>query len=362
MSTLDIERRSELAARLRQRKGSVAREVSKALLKSHPDAARSGEGAYERAVEDAEYHVEFLAAAVEAGSAGLFGNYLRWAGRLLDARGVPRALLIGNVHDVTTAVLAGEPVEAARLVIDIRDGALAILTQPEPELSAASGDSAELAASRDLLVDAALRGDRKAAFQVALDAFEKGVAVETLYIELFQRGMYEIGRRWEKDRLTVAQEHMGTATVQYVVAQLYARLRMPPPTRGKVVITGIEGEHHQLGANLVADSLEAAGFDVRFLGSNVPEITVLRAVEHERPLLVGISVTMPFNLPKAISLVRAIKGLRLDAPAPRILLGGGAFAATPNLAAELGILGIGHDVREAVALACSVAPDVVRRT
>jgi len=355
MTTIDLAGRSALAARLRKRKGAVAKVVTVEFLRAHPEFSRFGERAYQRGVEDAEYHVEFLAAAVEAGSATLFGNYLRWTGRVLDARGIGRQLLIDNVHQVTAAVLADEADDAARLVAEITDGAFARLT--EPEADPVGEGSTDLASPRELFVEAVLRGERKAAFEVAADALAKGALATTLYVELFQRGMHEIGRRWERNRLTVAQEHMGTATVQYVVAQLYARLDMPLPTRGKVVITGVEGEHHQLGANLVADSLEAAGFDVRFLGTNVPEIAILRTVDEERPALVGISVTMPFNLPKAISLVHALQALRSGAP--RILLGGAAFDSAPGLAAELGVVGIGRDVRDAVTLACSAVPLMV---
>jgi hypothetical protein len=54
--------------------------------------------------------------------------------------------------------------------------------------------------------------------------------------------------------------------------------------------------------------------------TNVPEAGVLAEIERERPALIGVSVTMPFNLPKAVSLVR-----RVQAQAscePRIMLGG----------------------------------------
>jgi len=43
--------------------------------------------------------------------------------------------------------------------------------------------------------------------------------------------MYEIGRHWERNRITVAEEHTATAITQYVLAQLYERL--PRPTNGR---------------------------------------------------------------------------------------------------------------------------------
>jgi methanogenic corrinoid protein MtbC1 len=40
---------------------------------------------------------------------------------------------------------------------------------------------------------------------------------------------------------------------------------------GKVVtLACVEGELHEVGARMASDFLEMAGFDVRFLGANVP--------------------------------------------------------------------------------------------
>ncbi len=351
MTMPDLVSRSQLAGRLRLRKASLAHAVTTEFLERHPEfVARYGSRGYQRGIEDAGYHLDFLAAAVEAGSPALFSDYLRWTARVLSARGIGVELLLENVQQVMKAVLADEEAAAGLLIRRIRDDSLALLTGPElPEPTEAHPG---FAASRALFIEAVLRGDRRPALQLALDALQQGLDTATLYVELFQRTMHDIGRRWESNRVSVAQEHMATATVQYVVAQLYARLQLQPATRGKALITGVEGEHHQLGANLVADVLEAGGFDVRFLGSDVPEAAVLRAVEHERPTLIGVSTTMAFNLPKAISLVRALQAGQ-TAGTPRIMLGGAAFASAPRLAEELGVLGIGHDVGQALALACS---------
>ena len=73
------------------------------------------------------YHLEFLAAAIEVGSAAVFTDYLRWAGRVLAARGIPPALLIESVEQVVAAALARETGPEARLIEDIRDEALAAL-------------------------------------------------------------------------------------------------------------------------------------------------------------------------------------------------------------------------------------------
>jgi methanogenic corrinoid protein MtbC1 len=164
--------------------------------------------------------------------------------------------------------------------------------------------------------------------------------------------MYEVGRRWESNRITVAQEHMATAITQHVIAHLYPLIPPAQSQKGKMVITGVEGEMHQVGPNIVADVLESSGWDVRFLGTNTPAASVLQAVEDHRADVLGISATMLFNIPNVRRLsaeARAIRGRNL-----RVILGGSAFRSTPELYKELGAVGVALDVRAAVRLAATL--------
>ncbi len=76
-----------------------------------------------------------------------------------------------------------------------------------------------------------------------------------------------------------------------------------------MVLTGVQGEMHQVGANMVADVLEFHGWEVRFLGTNLPQAGILRVVEEQRPDVVGISATMLFNLPRVRELIESIRAL-----------------------------------------------------
>src|SRR5580698_3350142 len=71
----------------------------------------------------------------------------------------------------------------------------------------------------------------------------------------------------------------------------------------RLVITGIEGEFHQSGANMVADVSEARGWNVWFLGTNIPQEGVLQAIEEHKADAVGISTTMLLSIPEAVQLV-----------------------------------------------------------
>ncbi|MEP6538793.1 MAG: cobalamin-dependent protein, partial [Bryobacteraceae bacterium] len=156
-------------------------------------------------------------------------------------------------------------------------------------------------------------------------------------------------RLWQENKITVAEEHMATAITQYVMAQIYGRFEERDTTRGSVVITGIEGELHQIGANMVADVIESRGWNVRFLGTNLPHDGVLQAIEEHQADTIGISATTLLSIPKAVRLVEAIRH-KFQAVSPRIILGGRAFLATPALAQELNAEGPAMDLRSALSL------------
>lgn len=178
-----------------------------------------------------------------------------------------------------------------------------------------------------------LAGKRKPALEIIMDAYRDGYSIPGLYMDVFQEALYEIGRLWESNQITVADEHMGTAITQYVMANLYQHLEVTGQQRGKMVITGVQGELHQVGANMVADVLEADGWEVQFLGTNVPAQGVLASIRTQGADLFGISSTMHFNLPKVIQLVEATR--REFGDSVRILLGGGAFKGLQRLPPEL---------------------------
>ena len=102
------------------------------------------------------------------------------------------------------------------------------------------------------------------------ELLREGHPVLDVYLGVFQESLYQVGRLWESNVITVAEEHMATAITQFVLGQTYSQLPAPGDRRGNVVLTGVAGELHQVGANMVADVLESQGFDVRFLGTNMP--------------------------------------------------------------------------------------------
>src|SRR5207302_9044196 len=132
---------------------------------------------------------------------------------------------------------------------------------------------------------------RKSAQAGSEGATPQGVPAHSVYLEVIQAAQHEIGRLWQEKRLTVAQEHIATDISRWAVAQLQPHLPSQPSNGKRVVVACVEGELHDLGARMVADFLEMAGFDVNYLGANVPAESLAELVRERRPDLLALSAT-----------------------------------------------------------------------
>jgi len=350
LSDTPMAERVRLAEQFRGFRRQIAEKVTAESFRLHPDwAARYGDRGRSRGIEDAIYHQDFLCAAIETGNPKVFGDYLRWAAGVLEARGIAPGFLHENVEqisrDLQSRVSSSLALEVAGFIRSARDSALTIVA----DVPESVGNVQRLSGIRELYVQAILRGQRQAAVSLAVETVRQGHSLPDVYADILQESMYEIGRRWQSNCISVAQEHMATAITQHVIAHLYPLIPPAPSQKGRMVITGVEGEMHQVGPNIVADMLESTGWDVRFLGVNTPAASVLQAVEEHQADVIGISATMAFNLPHVRRLIadtRAIAGRNV-----RVILGGGAFRATPEIYKELGAVGVALDVRSALELA-----------
>ncbi len=203
-----------------------------------------------------------------------------------------------------------------------------------------------LDALRDRYLAAQLAGDRREALRLVLEeGLRAGATVAELQLAVIQEAQREIGRLWQENRISIAQEHMATAISHVVLAHLYDRAPRADTNGKKVLVACVEGELHDLPARLAADALDLAGFEVRYLGASVPVHALLSMIDQVKPDLVALSVTMAFNaaaLREAVARVRAHTGGRLP-----IAVGGNACRGVP---AEPGVVVCAGDAGELVAL------------
>jgi methanogenic corrinoid protein MtbC1 len=344
--------RFRLVQKLSSVKQAVAQAISEEFFLKHPDwLERYGERGREFCTADACFHIQFLAGAMEAGSPEAFGDYLRWTARMLGARGITAHTFEENLNQLERHLSGALLPDEREAVLDflIRGREACRSHQPTPDIQPTGG---ELDLTRSVFLTAILAGQRRAAVGIVEEALHAGHSLVDIYVNVFTKSLHQVGELWELNKISVAQEHMATSITQYAIAAIYPRMVPAGANRGSMVVTGVSGELHQIGANLVADAMEASGWTVRFLGSNLPHSSVVATVEESSADVVCISTTIVANLPSAVDLVRAIRS-KLSERVPRIVLGGSAYRLATRFANELGSLEAVTDLRGALALLCA---------
>lgn len=176
----------------------------------------------------------------------------------------------------------------------------------------------------DDYVRALLDGDDEACAEEARRRISDVEDLRKFYVDTIQPSQYRIGEMWERGEVSVAAEHLATATNSFVAASAYAF--MARSTRGgpKAFVACTTDELHELGPRLLADVLETDGWDVDFYGASMPLEDLIAAIRERRPLFVGLSVALKKNLAGVERTIAAIRE-SLGPETPPIVVGGNAF-------------------------------------
>lgn len=218
------------------------------------------------------------------------------------------------------------PVRARLTAVEVQARWYLLVTlQPLPQaLSPARlAASPSRAISRRLqsrFLTALLRGSPRAAEAAADEALEGGADVPAVHAQLLTPAMRAVGEGWAQGRVAIADEHLATEICHEIAARLLWRVvREPAGTRGRVLMAAVPGERHVLGLRLASDILEGAGYEVLYLGADVPEQSLAHACLGHRPAVVGLTVGMPSAIPALRRVVARLSGL---SEAPPVMVGG----------------------------------------
>ncbi len=204
----------------------------------------------------------------------------------------------------------------------------------------------------DRYLKALLATDRHKAWKLIDEAVQEGMSVKDIYLQVFQKTQYEIGRLWQQNRISVAQEHYCTATTQLIMSRLYPRIFSGEKRGRRVVVACVSGELHELGVRMVADFFEMDGWDSYYAGAGSYESALFKTLEHYEPHVVGLSATLSAHIPRVEKVIKELR--RHFGSCPKILVGGRPFNLKADLWYQVGADGYGADASQAVATAESL--------
>ena len=179
----------------------------------------------------------------------------------------------------------------------------------------------EYASLKKKLLQNLLDKDTTAA-NILVHNINNAIGIESLYTEIIQPVLKEVGELWHQNKISVAQEHYCSAFTQTLMLQFYNDLFENPRIGRKVVIACPEVELHQIGARMISDLFEEKGWNSIFLGSAVPVQDIIRTLEEELPDVCALSICMPEGLPACCE---AVKKIKEKFPQILVAVGGRAF-------------------------------------
>lgn len=186
--------------------------------------------------------------------------------------------------------------------------------------------------AREQLWTAVIGGDEYAAADTVLSALDAGIEPECVLLDVIAPVQHRIGTEWAANKITVAQEHAATAINDRVIATLahHPACRRTPDA-GRVTVACVDGEWHALPARLLAEVLRLRGWQVDFLGAQVPTPHLIAHLHQHGPDAVALSCSIPTGLPTAHAAITACQ-----AAGVAVLAGGAAFGHDGRFARKLG--------------------------
>lgn len=289
--------------------------------------------AHQRAVEDANYHLNYLVVSLATESPILFQAYLKWAKTLFRHIHLPDTTLevffqcFKQVlkHQLQQRQFTAETVHRINSAVDSALSSMETDASEAPSMIKPDNPLyKELSAYTRYLLDS----DRHAAAHLVQSMLDSDTDPKTIYKHLFYPFQIELGHLWHQNKISIAQEHYATAATQYIMSLMYDKILTTPKKDKSLLATCVSGELHEMGIRMICDYLECYGWNTYFLGSNMPNHGILQMARDKNPHVIAISCTMTYQIPKVMNLISMLRKNGLTTP---MLVGGYPFNLDPDL-------------------------------
>jgi methanogenic corrinoid protein MtbC1 len=158
--------------------------------------------------------------------------------------------------------------------------------------------------------------------------------------------MYEVGRYWEMDKISVADEHQISALISNFIASKHG---VKTGTVEKtILITPAPNEFHEIGALLLSEEFRNQGWKVEYLKAGTSKEEIYQKIADTNPRIIAISIALILHARFLKELVTNLKKEYGEIP---IILGGKFINDNREILQELGCEGGILDPADTVELA-----------
>jgi DNA-binding transcriptional MerR regulator len=192
---------------------------------------------------------------------------------------------------------------------------------------------------RNAWIDACLDFNEHKAQAVLAQTFAL-FPMEVVCFEILQKGLIFFGEGWYEGRISVQQEHFASVIA---IRQLEALLAsMPEPTRSERILIALPpDELHTFSPLLLSVMFRRRGWDVIYLGANVPVERLESALRSIEPELVIIPAQTLHTAGTMLPMAKL-----LEKEGVPMAFGGAVFAAIPNATNYIPGHFLGNDLKK----------------
>jgi len=149
---------------------------------------------------------------------------------------------------------------------------------------------------------------------------EAGIPADEILDKALLKGMNEVGDLFSKGEYFIPELLVAERAMKAGIAVLEPELvKKPTQSLGKIVIGTVVGDLHDIGKNLAAIMISAAGFEVVDLGTDVSAEKFIEAVQRNKAKAVGLSALLTTTMINMGPIIKALRRAGFKGP---IIIGG----------------------------------------
>jgi len=176
----------------------------------------------------------------------------------------------------------------------------------------------------ECLAKAIVDHDPDETLKISREGIKQGVDPVEMIQKGLSTGMKRVSELFERAEYPLPFVLLAAKAMTLAIDQLKPHIlkgRAPKPI-GKIVLSVVKGDIHELGAKILKPLLETAGFEVHYVGVDVPAETIIEEAERLEADIIALSAFMVTTMIEQDLLIRALKkkGLREKY---KVMVGGG---------------------------------------
>ena len=115
--------------------------------------------------------------------------------------------------------------------------------------------------------------------------------VYNIFDELITPVLHKIGKMWEMNHLTVAEEHIASDIIRDSILQIREMTINPNGETQKVLCFALDDDQHDIALKMTQILLEQRGFDVFYSGQSTPADSIEKLISIHNPKRIYLSCT-----------------------------------------------------------------------